>query len=334
MFIHCAIRPLPTRKNNPDKTVNHVLHIIIFICLGWSLSPAGGHSFDHELMPPDSIHIRRSAEGHAPLLKSLLEQNDLKAFYQHAKTVLSELNAMRRHGTMTREEACDMLWSLYLISGAPMYEAPDYDSVQPWLYKDERDNDIAAKSRVISALSIMDTKQMSRNLGIHEQRLKHLHAAYAAAIIKRLKSLHLPDFGKKETALKDEIIRSHPANPDGNVIGSDIKDYEWTHRWNNLVTFSSRNSMYHSYVSGFMEKIFVPMLVKYFPDRPGKSSNTSGRRDTETARFSTSSTERLDTTPTPPTSTRGKAGRNTGKSFSKKYGIPVQPRAGMPINKG
>ena len=270
MFIHCAIRPLPTRKNNPDKTVNHVLHIIIFICLGWSLSPAGGHSFDHELMPPDSIHIRRSAEGHAPLLKSLLEQNDLKAFYQHAKTVLSELNAMRRHGTMTREEACDMIWSLYLISGAPMYEAPDYDSTQPSPYKHERDNDIAAKSGVISALSIMDTKQMSRNLGIHEQRLKHLHAAYAAAIIKRLKSLHLPDFGKKETALKDEIIRSHPANPDGNVIGSDIKDYEWTHRWNNLVTFSSRNSMYHSYVSGFMEKIFVPMLVKYFPDQAGE----------------------------------------------------------------
>ena len=221
-------------------------------------------------MPPDSIHIRRSAEGHAPLLKSLLEQNDLKAFYQHAKTVLSELNAMRRHGTMTREEACDMLWSLYLISGAPMYEAPDYDSVQPWLYKDERDNDIAAKSGVISALSIMDTKQMSRNLDIHEQRLKHLHAAYAAAIIKRLKSLHLPDFGKKETALKDEIIRSHPANPDGNVIGSDIKDYEWTHRWNNLVTFSSRNSMYHSYVSKIMEKRFIPMLVKYFPDQAGE----------------------------------------------------------------
>ncbi|WP_338430462.1 hypothetical protein [Akkermansia muciniphila] len=221
-------------------------------------------------MPPDSIHIRRSTEGHAPLLKSLLEQNDLKAFYHHAKTALSELNAMRRHGTMTREEACDMLWSLYLISGAPMYEAPDYDNVQPWPYKDERDNDIAAKSGVISALSIVDTKQMSRNLGIHEQRLKHFHAAYAAAIIKRLKSLHLPDFGKKETALKDEIIRFHPANPDGNVIGSDVKDYEWTHRWNNLVTFSSRNNMYHSYVSKIMEKRFIPMLVKYFPDQAGE----------------------------------------------------------------
>ena len=221
-------------------------------------------------MPPDSIHIRRSTEGHAPLLKSLLEQNDLKAFYQHAKTVLTAINKLQHDGVMTREEACDMIWSLYLISGAPMYEAPDYDSVQPWPYKDERNNDIAAKSRVISALSIMDTKQMSRNLGIHEQRLKHLHAAYAAAIIKRLKSLHLPDFGKKETALKDEIIRFHPANPDGNVIGSDVKDYEWTHKWNNLVTFSSRNSMYHSYVSKIMEKRFIPMLVKYFPDQAGE----------------------------------------------------------------
>ena len=322
MFIHCAIRPLPTRKNKPDKTVNHVLHIIIFICLGWSLSPAGGHSFDHELMPPDSIHIRRSAEGHAPLLKSLLEQNDLKAFYQHAKTVLSELNAMRRHGTMTREEACDMIWSLYLISGAPMYEAPDYDSVQPWLYKDERDNDIAAKSGVISALSIMDTKQMSRNLGIHEQRLKHLHAAYAAAIIKRLKSLHLPDFGKKETALKDEIIRSHPANPDGNVIGSDIKDYEWTHRWNNLVTFSSRNSMYHSYVSGFMEKIFVPMLVKYFPDQAGevvKYIRKAGYEDGEVL-------DLIDRTAGYNSNTaylyQGKSGEEHRKKLQQKYGNP------------
>ena len=322
MFIHCAIRPLPTRKNNPDKTVNHVLHIIIFICLGWSLSPAGGHSFDHELMPPDSIHIRRSAEGHAPLLKSLLEQNDLKAFYQHAKTVLSELNAMRRHGTMTREEACDMLWSLYLISGAPMYEAPDYDSVQPWLYKDERDNDIAAKSGVISALSIMDTKQMSRNLGIHEQRLKHLHAAYAAAIIKRLKSLHLPDFGKKETALKDEIIRSHPANPDGNVIGSDIKDYEWTHRWNNLVTFSSRNSMYHSYVSKIMEKRFIPMLVKYFPDQAGevvKYIRKAGYEDGEVL-------DLIDRTAGYNSNTaylyQGKSGEEHRKKLQQKYGNP------------
>ena len=250
--------------------MKHILYIIPIILFGCNFSSAEEHSFDHELMPPDSIHIRRSTEGHAPLLKSLLEQNDLKAFYHHAKTALSELNAMRRHGTMTREEACDMLWSLYLISGAPMYEAPDYDNVQPWPYKDERDNDIAAKSGVISALSIVDTKQMSRNLGSHEQRLKHFHAAYAAAIIKRLKSLHLPDFGKKETALKDEIIRFHPANPDGNVIGSDVKDYEWTHRWNNLVTFSSRNNMYHSYVSKIMEKRFIPMLVKYFPDQAGE----------------------------------------------------------------
>ena len=229
---------------------------------------------------------------------------------------------MRRHGTMTREEACDMLWSLYLISGAPMYEAPDYDSVQPWPYKDERNNDIAAKSGVISALSIMDTKQMSRNLGIHEQRLKHLHAAYAAAIIKRLKSLHLPDFGKKETALKDEIIRSHPANPDGNVIGSDIKDYEWTHRWNNLVTFSSRNSMYHSYVSKIMEKRFIPMLVKYFPDQAGevvKYIRKAGYEDGEVL-------DLIDRTAGYNSNTaylyQGKSGEEHRKKLQQKYGNP------------
>ena len=31
-----------------------------------------------------------------------------------------------------------------------------------------------------------------------------------------------------------------------------------------------RNSMYHSYVSKIMEKRFIPMLVKYFPDQAGE----------------------------------------------------------------
>ena len=273
-------------------------------------------------MPPDSIHIRKSTEGHAPLLKSLLEQNDLKAFYQNAKTVLTAINKLQHDGVMTREEACDMLWSLYLISGAPMYEAPDYDSVQPWPYKDERNNDIAAKSGVISALSIMDTKQMSRNLDIHEQRLKHLHAAYAAAIIKRLKSLHLPDFGKKETALKDEIIRSHPANPDGNVVGTHPSDYSNLLRIGNLNYFSMRNSLYHSYVSGFMEKIFVPMLVKYFPDQAGevvKYIRKAGYEDGEVL-------DLIDRTAGYNSNTaylyQGKSGEEHRKKLQQKYGNP------------
>ena len=218
--------------------MKYFIYAIAAIHLGCSTSLGEETGFDRQLPAPDSIHIRGQMGEKSKKLKEFFKSGNFKQFYGYSNTVLSELNAMRRHGTMTREEACDMLWSLYLISGAPMYEAPDYDSVQPWPYKDERNNDIAAKSRVISALSIMDTKQMSRNLGIHEQRLKHLHAAYAAAIIKRLKSLHLPDFGKKETALKDEIIRSHPANPDGNVIGTHPSDYSNLLRIGNLNYFS------------------------------------------------------------------------------------------------
>ena len=161
--------------------MKYFIYAIAVIHLGCSTSLGEETGFDRQLPAPDSIHIRGQMGEKSKKLKEFLKSGNFKQFYGCSNTVLSELNAMRRHGTMTREEACDMLWSLYLISGAPMYEAPDYDSVQPWLYKDERDNDIAAKSGVISALSIMDTKQMSRNLGIHEQRLKHLHAAYAAA---------------------------------------------------------------------------------------------------------------------------------------------------------
>ena len=85
--------------------MKHILYIIPIILFGCNFSSAEEHSFDHELMPPDSIHIRRSTEGHAPLLKSLLEQNDLKAFYQHAKTVLTAINKLQHDGVMTREEA-------------------------------------------------------------------------------------------------------------------------------------------------------------------------------------------------------------------------------------
>lgn len=52
--------------------MKHILYIIPIILFGCNFSSAEEHSFDHELMPPDSIHIRRSTEGHAPLLKSLL----------------------------------------------------------------------------------------------------------------------------------------------------------------------------------------------------------------------------------------------------------------------
>ena len=53
-------------------------------------------------------------------------------------------------------------------------------------------------------------------------------------------------------------------------IGNDIKDYEWTHKLNNLGTFSSRKQMLDTYVIRIMEKRFISMLVKYFPDQAGE----------------------------------------------------------------
>ncbi|WP_288927594.1 hypothetical protein [uncultured Akkermansia sp.] len=252
--------------------MKHIFYIIPIILFGCNFSSAEEHSFDHELMSPDSIHIRRSAEGHAPLLKSLLEQNDLKAFYQHAKTVLSELNAMRRHGTMTREEACDMLWSLYLIGGAPMYEAPDYTSDQPWPYKNEKNNDIYSKTRISTAISLMDINQLSTTLKISKRKLIHFNISLLSGIIKKIKKMHIKDFHKNDESLYHEIFSpiKHQSEMDAKDIGNDIKDYEWTHKWNNLVTFSSRNQMLDTYVVRITEKRFILMLVKYFPDQAGE----------------------------------------------------------------
>ena len=92
--------------------------------------------------------------------------------------------------------------------------------------------------------------------------------------IKKIKKMHIKDFHKNEESLYHEIFSpiKHQSEMDASAkdIGNDIKDYEWTHKWNNLVTFSSRNQMLDTYVIRIMEKRFISMLVKYFPDQAGE----------------------------------------------------------------
>ena len=100
--------------------MKYFIYAIAVIHLGCSTSLGEETGFDRQLPAPDSIHIRGQMGEKSKKLKEFLKSGNFKQFYGCSNTVLSELNAMRRHGTMTREEACDMLWSLYLISGAPM----------------------------------------------------------------------------------------------------------------------------------------------------------------------------------------------------------------------
>lgn len=245
--------------------MKYFIYTIAVIYLGCITSLGKETEFDRQFIAPDSLHIRGIMGEHSKKLNKILDEEDLKEFYRYSKTVLSEINKKRRDGTMTQEEACDMIWSLYLIGGAPLYKSPDYTNDQLWPYKDERNNDIAAKSRVVSALSAMDTKQVSQTLRIHEKYLKQLNATYAANIINKLKSLHIPDFEKKRPALVDEILHSGHVAPDRNTIGTNPSDYNGLCRMGNLTYFSMRNNMYHSYVSNVMEKRLVLMLVQYFP---------------------------------------------------------------------
>ena len=85
-----------------------------------------------------------------------------------------------------------------------------------------------------------------------------------------------------------------------------------------------RNSMYHSYVSKIMEKRFIPMLVKYFPDQAGevvKYIRKAGYGDGEVL-------DLIDRTAGYNSKTaylyQGKSGKNTGKNFIKKYETPVR----------
>lgn len=167
--------------------MKYFIYAIAVIHLGCSTSLGEETGFDRQLPAPDSIHIRGQMGEKSKKLKEFLKSGDFKQFYGCSNTVLSELNAMRRHGTMTREEACDMIWSLYLIGGAPMYEAPDYDSVQPWPYKNEKNNDIYSKARISTAISLMDINQLSTTLKISKRKLIHFNISLLSGIIKKIK---------------------------------------------------------------------------------------------------------------------------------------------------
>lgn len=76
------------------------------------------------------------------------------------------------------------------------------------------------------------------------------------------------------------------------------------------------------------------MLVKYFPDQAGevvKYIRKAGYGDGEVL-------DLIDRTAGYNSNTaylyQGKSGEEHRKKLQQKYGIPVQPRAGMPINKG
>lgn len=101
--------------------MKYFIYAIVVIHLGCSTSPGKETGFDRQLPAPDSVHIRGQMREKSKKLKEILNSGNFKQFYGCSNTILSELNNMRRHGTMTREEACDMLWSLYLIRGATMY---------------------------------------------------------------------------------------------------------------------------------------------------------------------------------------------------------------------
>ena len=104
--------------------------------------------------------------------------------------------------------------------------------------------------------------------------INHNQSTHTLQDSKKLQEMHIKDFHKNEESLYHEIFSpiKHQSEMDASAkdIGNDIKDYEWTHKWNNLVTFSSRNQMLDTYVIRIMEKRFIPMLVKYFPDQAGE----------------------------------------------------------------
>lgn len=169
-----------------------------------------------------------------------------------------------------------------------MYEAPDYTSAQPWPYKNEKNNDIYSKARISTAISLMDINPLSATLKISKRKLIHFNISLLSGIIKKIKNAY-QDFLKNEESLYHEIFS--PIKHQSEMDASVAKDIEMTSKITNGLTngitwftFSSRNQMLDTYViRRLWRKGHLHAGEVLPPTRPGKSSNTSGRRDTETA---------------------------------------------------
>lgn len=232
--------------------MKYFIYSIAFGCM--TLFSAFGQKiqFDKNLWKPDASSFSKKLGEKSSKFKSMLDENQLKEFYNAVQPFFNELNKTRRD-KMSCEEVSDLMWCFYLICGAPLYEV-DFTTEQAWPY--EKDNDILAKTGAAGFITTFDVQSISQITGIKNKYLENINSIYFATILRTLRSNYIPDLQEKMPSLQEEVFEALKTQPHllQNQLGK-------------LSVLERRNNAINSLVSSLLEEQFVNMLILYFPNK-------------------------------------------------------------------
>lgn len=186
------------------------------------------------------------------LLKEMLANNELENFYENAKADLQASSAITE---LTKEELVKRIWVLYYISLAPMYPL----SLDSGGGRFNNDDDISAKYSACTFLDSVFIKKIADNLDVQDDQIAFLYAEYYSLILKKLRESYDPSLEQKGKYKLDLLNKGK----------LDVKLKNWEkgfNYFNHLGRLETRNEIIKFKIDS-LEEDFVPMLVRYFPNK-------------------------------------------------------------------
>lgn len=186
------------------------------------------------------------------LLRKMLVNNEVEKFYEQVKM---DLQASSATTELTKDELAKRLWILYYVSFSPMYPL-DLESGGG---RYNNDDDISVKYSACTFLDSIFIKKIADDLDVQVDQIKLLYAEYYSRILKNLRESYDPLLEKKE---KDRLDLLNKGDFNGK-----LKNWEEGVNYrNHLGRLRTRNEIIKFKIVS-LEEDFVPMLVRYFPNR-------------------------------------------------------------------
>ena len=254
------------------KTVTPI-RWIFYILTAWILCNSGTEgvpalAINRNLSTPDIIPILKQTDQECIALGKLLQQSDLKQFYDKANTMLDDIDILAEKGVQTAELQ-RLFWVFYYVSAASLFH-PDYDENTEDTFDESLDYEVKYDIQ-------KEMEKLSRNLTdiaathqIKKEELASLLSQYSSAIVlafrnsydKNLKEKHqrmAADYDKKEIAWEDEYIKKGE-NPPLQAMADKRINFE-----NKVILHEIRNSKAYQILENSLEETWLSLLLTCYP---------------------------------------------------------------------
>lgn len=237
-------------NNKMNKIIVNCALGITFIFVAQGGSIAFNRNVSIPMYPQDLLEEK--VGNSLLLLREMLANNELEKFYEKANAYLQASSATVE---LTKDVLAKRLWILYYVSLAPMYPL----SLDSGGGRYNNDDDISVKYSACSFLDSIFIGKIADDLDIQADQMALLYAEYYSRILKTLRESYDPLLEQKEKNRWDLLNKGQ----------LNIKFKNWENGvdyLNHLGRIRTRNEIIKFKIDS-LEEDFVPMLVRYFPNK-------------------------------------------------------------------